>query len=66
MHRKKKENLKAQTKVEMIVCLRLLECHANLDLEGFEDQGQDGEPTGIKLALCCNVRRRYKKNIIHS
>jgi len=26
----------------------LLECHVNLDLEGFEDQGSDG-PTGIKL-----------------
>ena len=27
----------------------LLEFHANLDLEGFEDIGEDGEPTGIKL-----------------
>jgi hypothetical protein len=27
----------------------LLECHVNLDLEGFEDMGPDGEPTGIKL-----------------
>jgi hypothetical protein len=27
----------------------LLECHVNLDLEGFEDKGSDGEPTGIKL-----------------
>ena len=27
----------------------LLECHVNLDLEGFEDIGPDGEPTGIKL-----------------
>ena len=26
----------------------LLECHVNLDLEGFEDVGADGEPTGIK------------------
>ena len=23
--------------------------HTNLDLEGFEDMGADGEPTGIKL-----------------
>ena len=29
----------------------LLECHVNLDLEGFEEVGQDGEPTGIKLSL---------------
>ena len=27
----------------------LLECHVNLDLEGFEDRTADGEPTGIKL-----------------
>ena len=29
----------------------LLECHVHLDLEGFEDAGQDGEPTGIKLTI---------------
>jgi hypothetical protein len=27
----------------------LLECHTELDLEGFEDITPDGEPTGIKL-----------------
>ena len=27
----------------------ILEMHADLDIEGFEDVGQDGEPTGIKL-----------------
>ena len=27
----------------------LIECHVNLDLEGFEDRGQDGIPTGIKF-----------------
>ena len=27
----------------------LLECHVNLDLEGFEDRSADGQPTGIKL-----------------
>jgi hypothetical protein len=27
----------------------IIECHTNLDLEGFEDIGPDGEPTGIKL-----------------
>jgi len=27
----------------------ILEVHTNLDIEGFEDVGQDGEPTGIKL-----------------
>jgi len=28
---------------------RLYEIHTNLDLEGFEDLDEDGEPTGIKL-----------------
>jgi hypothetical protein len=27
----------------------ILECHIDLDLEGFEDMGADGEPTGIRL-----------------
>ena len=29
----------------------LYEVHTNLDLEGYEDMGGDGEPTGIKLTL---------------
>jgi len=33
----------------------LLECHVNLDLDGFEDVGQDGEPTGIKLPYVVTV-----------
>jgi len=33
----------------------LLECHVNLDLEGFEDVGADGEPTGIKLPYIVTV-----------
>jgi hypothetical protein len=57
----------------------LLECHVNLDLEGFEEVGADGEPTGIKLPyivtveegsrLVLSIRRNYapddlKKNKI--
>ena len=33
----------------------LLECHVNLDLEGFEDMGSDNEPTGIKLPYIVTV-----------
>ena len=33
----------------------LLECHVNLDLEGFEEVGADGEPTGIKLPYIVTV-----------
>ena len=50
----------------------LLECHVDLDLEGFEDMGKDGEPTGIKLPYVVtisedngkllSIRRNYKED----
>ena len=50
----------------------LLECHVNLDLEGFEDMGADGEPTGIRLPYIVtieensreilSIRRNYEQN----
>ena len=50
----------------------LLECHVNLDLEGFEEVGADGQPTGIKLPYIVTVeegsrtvlaiRRNYAPN----
>jgi len=50
----------------------ILECHINLDLEGFEDVGEDGEPTGIKLPYVVtleagarqilSIRRNYQPN----
>ncbi|NDA88478.1 MAG: hypothetical protein EBY14_13360, partial [Betaproteobacteria bacterium] len=33
----------------------LLECHVNLDIEGFEDRDQNGEPTGIKLPYVVTI-----------
>lgn len=33
----------------------MLECHVDLDLEGFEDMGEDGEPTGIKLPYVVTI-----------
>jgi hypothetical protein len=39
----------------------LLECHVNLDLEGFEDVGADGEPTGIKLPYLVTVEEGSRK-----
>ena len=33
----------------------LLECHMNLDLEGFEDKDAEGEPTGIKLPYIVTI-----------
>ena len=50
----------------------LLECHIDLDLEGFEDIGTDGQPTGIKLpyivtieegsGVVLSIRRNYAPN----
>ena len=50
----------------------LLECHINLDLEGFEDTDASGEPTGIKLPYIVtieegsrevlSIRRNYLQN----
>ena len=50
----------------------LLECHVNLDLEGFEDSDLNGEPTGIKIPYIVtleensrevlSIRRNYEPN----
>ena len=52
--------------------LTLYEVHTDLDLEGFEDIGVDGEPTGLKLPYIVtiledtneilSVRRNYKED----
>ena len=39
----------------------LLECHVDLDLEGYEDTGEDGEPTGIKLPYVVTVSENNGK-----
>ena len=39
----------------------VLECHVNLDLEGFEDVGPDGEPTGIKLPYIVTIEEGSRK-----
>ena len=51
--------------------LTLYEVHLNLDLEGFEDMGMDGEPTGLKLpyivtiledtSVVLSIRRNYEQ-----
>jgi len=33
----------------------LLECHVDLDLDGYEDVGKDGEPTGIKIPYIVTI-----------
>ena len=39
----------------------LVECHTELDLDGFEDMGRDGEPTGIKLPYIVTVEETTGK-----
>jgi len=39
----------------------LLECHVDLDIEGFEDLDQGGEPTGIKLPYVVTVSENTGK-----
>ena len=38
----------------------LLECHVNLDLEGFEDRGPTGEVTGIKLPYIVTIEQNSR------
>ena len=50
----------------------LLECHVDLDIESFQDTGEDGEPTGIKLPYVVtisqdngqilSIRRNYRED----
>ena len=39
----------------------LLECHVNLDLEGFEDKDANGDDTGIKLPYIVTVEEGSEK-----
>ena len=39
----------------------ILECHTDLDLEGFEDVGQDGQPTGIKIPYIITLEEGTRK-----
>ena len=50
----------------------LLECHVDLDLEGYEEKDKDGEPTGIKIPYVVtisedngqvlSIKRNYREN----
>jgi hypothetical protein len=50
----------------------LLECHVDLDLEGYEDLDEDGDPTGIKVPYIVtisvdngqvlSIRRNYRED----
>jgi len=70
---KKEKELEGTKKSgKQIPMYTLLECHVDLDLEGFEDIGPDGKPTGIKLpyivtveegsGTVLSIRRNYAPN----
>ena len=58
---RKERELEGQSKGREEDVFNLLECHVNLDLEGFEDVGEDGEPTGIKLPYVVTVEENSRE-----
>ena len=68
---KKEQEIEGVKQTKQDDIYTLLECHVNVDLEGFEDTGEDGMPTGIKLPYVITVeegsrqvlsiRRNYKE-----
>jgi hypothetical protein len=58
----KERELEGLTKSQRVEAMyTLLECHVNLDLEGFEDVGADGQPTGIKLPYVVTIEEGSRK-----
>jgi len=67
---KKERELEGVRKTRDEDVFTILECHVNLDIDGFEDM-KDGEPTGIKLPYIVtieegsrqvlSIRRNYKQ-----
>ena len=58
---KKQRSLEGVTKGRDDRMFSILECHVDIDLEGFEDVGQDGEPTGIKLPYIVTLEEGTRK-----
>ena len=59
---KKERELEGQRKSKDDDIYTLLECHVNLDLEGFQDQDQNtGEPSGIKIPYIVTVEEATRK-----
>ena len=58
----KEREVEGLTKSQRVEAMyTLLECHVNLDIEGFEDVGADGEPTGIKLPYIVTIEEGSRK-----
>ena len=52
---KKERELDGMSKNRNQNMFTLLECHVDLDIEGFEDTDSQGEPTGIKLPYIVTI-----------
>jgi hypothetical protein len=57
----KERELEGQTKNREEDIFNILEFHTNLDIEGFEDVGEDGEPTGIKLPYIVTLEENSRE-----
>jgi len=51
----KKNDLEGVSVTNRDEIFTLLECHVDLDIEGFEDVDKDGDPTGIKLPYIVTI-----------
>ena len=58
---KAQRELEGTTKGRDQKMFTLLECHVSIDLEGFEDLGQDETPTGIKLPYIVTLEEGTRK-----
>jgi hypothetical protein len=58
---KKERELEGQRKSKDDDIYTLLECHVNLDLEGFEHTDNEGEPSGIKIPYIVTVELATRK-----
>ena len=59
---KKERQLEGQTRGREEDIFNLLECHVNLDLEGYEDiDPQTGEPTGIRLPYVVTLEENSRE-----
>jgi len=58
---KKQRSLEGVAKGRDDRMFSVLECHVDIDLEGFEDVGQNGEPTEIKLPYIVTLEEGTRK-----
>ena len=58
---KKERELEGVRKTRDEDIFQLIECHINLDLEGFEDRDEAGESTGIKLPYVVTIETGTRK-----